>query len=151
MFKLYNKISVTRKEISRVIFPGENLKLISNQRSKKGLRGRERNQKMRIVRTMKSRKRKQKNRAFTLSRYRFLKRFSFRSIKGKPRLIEEINLTIEEPKNYEKAMSSNDRNKWIVAMQEEMESLKKNSTWELPDLSEKRAAIGCKWVFKVKK
>lgn len=40
--------------------------------------------------------------------------------------------------------------KWICAMKEELESIKKNNTWELIDLSGGKKPIGVKWVFKVK-
>lgn len=53
-------------------------------------------------------------------------------------------------KDYEKFMSGKDRNKCIVAKQEELKSHQKNSTWELADIPEKREHIECKWVFKVK-
>jgi hypothetical protein len=35
-------------------------------------------------------------------------------------------------------------------MAEEMESLHKNQTWDLVELSERKRKIGCKWVFKKK-
>src|ERR1044072_2575949 len=36
------------------------------------------------------------------------------------------------------------------AMQEEMESLKKNETWDLVPLPKGKRTIGCKWVYKKK-
>ncbi|CAM8895689.1 unnamed protein product [Rhodiola kirilowii] len=35
-------------------------------------------------------------------------------------------------------------------MQEEMESLSKNMTWEIMDKPSKARLVGCKWVFKRK-
>jgi hypothetical protein len=35
-------------------------------------------------------------------------------------------------------------------MAEKMESLHKNRTWDLVELSKRKRAIGCKWVFKKK-
>jgi hypothetical protein len=35
-------------------------------------------------------------------------------------------------------------------MAKKMESLHKNQTWDLVELSERKRAIGCKWVFKKK-
>ena len=32
-------------------------------------------------------------------------------------------------------------------MEEEMRSLHKNDTWELTELSKRKKAIGCKWVY----
>ena len=36
------------------------------------------------------------------------------------------------------------------AMEEEMQSLHKNQTWELMELPKGKRAIGCKWVYKRK-
>jgi hypothetical protein len=36
---------------------------------------------------------------------------------------------------------------WKVAMDEEMESLKKNETWKLVKLPKGKRVIGCKWVY----
>ena len=35
-------------------------------------------------------------------------------------------------------------------MNEEMESLQKNQTWDLVELPEHRRVVGCKWIFKKK-
>lgn len=40
--------------------------------------------------------------------------------------------------------------KWLAAMTDEFSALQKNSTWTLVPLPPNRAAIGCKWVFRVK-
>ncbi|GAU23070.1 hypothetical protein TSUD_183690 [Trifolium subterraneum] len=40
--------------------------------------------------------------------------------------------------------------KWINAMTEELDSIEKNDTWSLVDLSHGKKAIDVKWVFKVK-
>jgi hypothetical protein len=40
--------------------------------------------------------------------------------------------------------------KWINAMNEEMESIKKNDTWDLVDLPKEKECIGVKWVYKTK-
>ena len=36
------------------------------------------------------------------------------------------------------------------AMEEEMQSLHKNQTWELVELPKGKRAIGCKWVYRKK-
>ena len=36
-------------------------------------------------------------------------------------------------------------------MEEEMDSLAKNNTWDLVELPEGRNVVGCKWVFKLKR
>lgn len=35
-------------------------------------------------------------------------------------------------------------------MNEEMETLYKNNTWEIIDFSKGRKAIGCRWIYKIK-
>ncbi|KAL0337709.1 UNVERIFIED_CONTAM: Retrovirus-related Pol polyprotein from transposon RE2 [Sesamum calycinum] len=52
-----------------------------------------------------------------------------------------------EPKTYLQA--SKDAN-WVMAMQEELQALDKNGTWELTSLPPTKRAIGSKWVFKLK-
>ncbi|KAJ7971862.1 Retrovirus-related Pol polyprotein from transposon TNT 1-94 [Quillaja saponaria] len=41
--------------------------------------------------------------------------------------------------------------KWEDAMVEEMKALSKNDTWELASLPHGKRAVGCKWVFTIKK
>ncbi|KAG8481222.1 hypothetical protein CXB51_025972 [Gossypium anomalum] len=57
----------------------------------------------------------------------------------------------QEPFNYFEAISCEDSEKWMFAMQEEMESLHKNKTWDLVKLPKGKKAACCKWVFKKKK
>lgn len=45
---------------------------------------------------------------------------------------------------------SDQKEHWLTAMQEEIESLNKNKTWELVDLPKGKSIIGSKWIFKVK-
>lgn len=40
--------------------------------------------------------------------------------------------------------------KWKKAVNEEMEALQKNATWELVPLPKGKKIVGCKWVFTVK-
>ena len=40
--------------------------------------------------------------------------------------------------------------RWIRAMNEEMQPLCKNETWDLVLTSPHKKAIGCKWIYKVK-
>ena len=51
------------------------------------------------------------------------------------------------PSTYTEARSNSDSVKWKQAMNEEMQSLHKNRTWELVRLPKGKKAIGCKWVY----
>ena len=56
-----------------------------------------------------------------------------------------------EPVSYQDALSRPDASQWIQAMDEEMDSIHYNGTWNLEDLPSGRRSIGVKWVFKVKR
>ncbi|KAG9450058.1 hypothetical protein H6P81_010023 [Aristolochia fimbriata] len=51
------------------------------------------------------------------------------------------------PCTYPEAIQSSESGRWASAMEEEIESLEKNKTWELTQLPKGKRAIGCKWVF----
>ena len=55
-----------------------------------------------------------------------------------------------EPLTLKDAMTSSDAAQWMTAMQEEIEALHKNKTWELVMLPQGRKPIGNKWVYKIK-
>ena len=59
-------------------------------------------------------------------------------------------LDADEPKDLKEALSCLAKENWIMAMEEELESMRVNQVWELVDLPEGRRAIGNKWVLKVK-
>ncbi|GFQ95166.1 hypothetical protein TNCT_712001 [Trichonephila clavata] len=48
-----------------------------------------------------------------------------------------------EPEAYKEAMASEDSDKWLAAMKEELESLSNNNTWILVNLPSDRKAIAC--------
>nr|GFC12816.1 retrovirus-related Pol polyprotein from transposon TNT 1-94 [Tanacetum cinerariifolium] len=52
----------------------------------------------------------------------------------------------KEPMTRTKPLSS----KWKAAMKEEMDSLRKNKTWELVDHQAGQKLVTCKWLFKIK-
>ena len=56
-----------------------------------------------------------------------------------------------EPENFQEAISHKDKEKWLFAMQEEMESLQKNHTYEIINLPQGKKTLKNKWVFKLKK
>ncbi|KAL6334097.1 hypothetical protein AAG906_004528 [Vitis piasezkii] len=55
-----------------------------------------------------------------------------------------------EPKTYQETINSNEADQWVKAIQEEMDSLRKNETWELVTKPKDRKVVGSKWVFKRK-
>jgi Reverse transcriptase (RNA-dependent DNA polymerase) len=69
------------------------------------------------------------------------------------RLLQAHNTSSEtpyEPKTYKQAISCPDKDKWILAMEEELRSIIDNQTWSPVDLPKGRDAIGCRWVLKIK-
>ena len=56
----------------------------------------------------------------------------------------------DEPNTFKEVVSCPAKDKWINAMEEELESMKVNQVWELVDLPIGRRAIGNKWVLKIK-
>ena len=52
-----------------------------------------------------------------------------------------------EPKNFEEASQEDN---WIREMNEELDQIEKNNTWELVPRPENKNVIGSKWVFKNK-
>jgi hypothetical protein len=55
------------------------------------------------------------------------------------------------PTTFKGAVASPDRDKWISAMKEELESLCHHGTYKLTDLPSGRRAVESKWVFKIKR
>ena len=48
---------------------------------------------------------------------------------------------------YQEAIESQDKERWVQAMSEEMQSLHQNQTWRLVQLPQGKRPIGCKWVY----
>ncbi|KAE8696959.1 hypothetical protein F3Y22_tig00110637pilonHSYRG00407 [Hibiscus syriacus] len=57
----------------------------------------------------------------------------------------------DEPSTYQEAINNSDASLWMMAMQEEIEALHKNNTWDLVSLPQGRKPIGNKRVFKIKR
>ena len=57
----------------------------------------------------------------------------------------------DDPSTYKDAMDDSDKEKWLEAMNQEMESMYSNSVWELVDPPEHVRSIGCKWIYKKKR
>ena len=56
-----------------------------------------------------------------------------------------------EPRNVREALAGPNARDWIRAMEEEMDSMKKNHVWDLVDLPAGRKAVGNKWILKIKR
>ena len=55
----------------------------------------------------------------------------------------------KEPYCYKEAMLRDDKLKWEKAMQSKIDSLHKNSTWELVRLPAGKRVLPCKWIYKL--
>ena len=55
-----------------------------------------------------------------------------------------------EPLTYQQAMSSPDAPYWKEAVNNEIESILQNHTWELVDLPKGSKPLGYKWIFRKK-
>ena len=58
--------------------------------------------------------------------------------------------TTPEPKNINEALSGPEKVEWKNAIDEEMDSMNRNSVWELVKSNPKQKVVGCKWVFRRK-
>ena len=56
-----------------------------------------------------------------------------------------------EPSTFVEAINGLEASQWTTAMQEEVEALHKNKTWDLVPLPSGRKAIGNRWVYKIKR
>jgi len=54
---------------------------------------------------------------------------------------------VDDPVHFEDAIKDK---KWIEAMDEEMNAIERNKTWDLVELPEGKEVIGVKWVYKTK-
>jgi len=55
-----------------------------------------------------------------------------------------------EPECYAEAMEDEHKSKWIEAMQDEMQSLRDNHTFELVKLPKGKRALTNRWIYRVK-
>lgn len=53
-----------------------------------------------------------------------------------------------EHRNYKEALDSKDDDKWVLEMNEEIESLYKNNIWVWVNKPDKAKLIGFKWILK---
>ena len=62
----------------------------------------------------------------------------------------ETYLVEENPYTFQEAMNAHDAAFWKEALDDEIESILANNTWELTDLPLGTKPLGCKWVLKKK-
>ena len=74
----------------------------------------------------------------------YILRGSF-SKRRKPLFNEQALLSVVEPKNFAKPSKDDD---WIKAMNQELDQIEKNQTWELFPRPKRNIIVGTKWVFK---
>lgn len=65
--------------------------------------------------------------------------------------VARVEIKVEEPANFEEAISLKESSKWIEIINEEMTSLKAIETWTLVPKLENQKLVQCKWIFKLKK
>jgi hypothetical protein len=68
-------------------------------------------------------------------------------------LVSCVNSTMAEPKTYKAAMASEDKAKWIEAMQTEFGNINEKKVWRIIKKSKVqpgKTILGTKWVFKIK-
>jgi transposase InsO family protein len=66
-------------------------------------------------------------------------------------IMYKANGRMMEPRSYKEATNSKYKHQWMEAMNEELDAIEENQTWELTTLPQGRKAIGSKWVFKTKR
>ncbi|KAL0440782.1 UNVERIFIED_CONTAM: Retrovirus-related Pol polyprotein from transposon RE1 [Sesamum radiatum] len=54
---------------------------------------------------------------------------------------------LEEPKDFCEAQ---EKQEWREAMQQEIDALERNKTWEISYLPQGKNVIGCRWIYKIK-
>lgn len=62
-----------------------------------------------------------------------------------------MSLSTENPISLKEAINNKEKEKWLDAMNNEINSLKECETWSLVDRTPDMHVISCKWVFNVKR
>lgn len=71
--------------------------------------------------------------------------------------LSEVSLALasiiykNDPQTFEEAMKSDNSKEWFKAMQEELNSLNKNDTYDIVSLPNDKKPISCRWIFRIKK
>ena len=61
-----------------------------------------------------------------------------------------LSINDNDPVSFSQVASCDDFEKWLNAMEEEINSMKHNCVWDLVELPKGCKRVGCKWVFKTK-
>jgi hypothetical protein len=73
-----------------------------------------------------------------------------KKFKKYPKMFQHPLISYDEPMTYTEAKLGSDSEKWLGAMESEIESMYDNQVWNLVDSINGVRPIGCKWVFKKK-
>lgn len=65
-------------------------------------------------------------------------------------LVAAQSVQKSEPSSYSEAIRSNQKDKWVEAMESEMNSLRINQTWVLITKPKNKRLVQCKWLYKIK-
>ncbi|GJU49653.1 hypothetical protein Tco_1219208 [Tanacetum coccineum] len=71
-------------------------------------------------------------------------------VEEKDGLAQQKEEDTHEPLTYHEAGICEDSCKWKAVMEEELDSMRKNKTWELVDQPVGQKLVSCKWMFKIK-
>ncbi|KAF8785718.1 Copia protein like [Argiope bruennichi] len=77
-----------------------------------------------------------------------MRKVQTRTRSGKTLDFECYNLDL--PKTFNDTLKSKDKEKWDLAMKEEIEMIEKRNVWELVDPPRDNTIIGSKWVYNIK-
>ena len=75
-------------------------------------------------------------------------RYGFNIVSYALQVVKEIDSF--ESTTYQEAICCSEAEEWTMDMNEEMESIQNNQTWDLVELPEDKQVVGCKWIFKKK-
>jgi hypothetical protein len=84
------------------------------------------------------------------NRFKGQKTRSIRDLYGQNEEVDRVSnlpLMVCDPVSFDEAAKED---VWIKAMDEEIDSIERNNTWDLVDLAECKNIIGVKWVYKTK-
>jgi hypothetical protein len=68
-------------------------------------------------------------------------------------LSEDLSESVldNDPTSFMETMQSEFSSEWLIAMKDEMKSMSTNEVWDLVEIPRGAKAVGCKWVYKIKR